>query len=322
MIHENNKTPFILIFGSGRSGTTLVREILNRHSKVNVLPETGFYDRLWAARRWLGPVRCKDCWVRWLYYILYESYDPEMKNYQDAFSALVEEFSRKAPERPADMFIRVTQTLGMQKGKSIVGEKTPRHVLYAGTIFEQIPESLGILVVRDPRAVVASMVKRGDLADEVWKAAVEWRLSSDRSQELIAKYRRRILVVSYEQLVLKPRDEITRLCRFLGIDIEDQMEEGGAYNSSYGLKAGSGISTDSLDKWKDVLGPEEIHTIERIAGVRLEEFGYKPQGNVLSRLEIKENLLYLRYQAETFMGHLGIRPNRAYLRHLKCKVWL
>lgn len=314
-----NGSPFIFVFGSGRSGTTLVREILNQHPDINILPETGFYDRLWGARRMLGAVRCRDARIRWLYYLLYQSYDPAMTVYRQYFANVTDEFEKNAPRDENEFFIRFVKTLGELKGKKIFGEKTPRHLLYWEKVLSEIPGSQAIITMRDPRAVVSSMLKRGDLASDVWKAAVEWRLYTDTIRQIIDKYGARVKLVKYEDLVLDSVKVIGEICEFIGVEFCSTMQQGGESNSSYGQK-NVGIFSDSLERWRKELTTTELELVERIAGDGLVEYGYRPEAAISSTgLTMRERILYWWMMFEVMLGKVGLRPIRAYLRNFRCQ---
>lgn len=318
--YEKSGAPFIVIFGSGRSGTTLIREILNQHPLINVLPETGFYDRLWSARHLLGTPRCRDGLVRWLYYLLFQSYDPAMSVYRPYLADVIEEFTITPPSDENELFVRFAQILGEKKGKIIHGEKTPRHLLYWRKILEEVPNSRVILMVRDPRAVVASMLKRGDLASEAWRAAVEWRLFAETTKQIMSSNAGRVKVVLYEELIRDSVSTINSICEFLDIEYHPVMERGGVSNSSYNAGA-PGIFSDSLDRWKIELSKTEIQVVERISGPELAKYGYEEstKNNNFS-LTFKEAILYKKMQLEVILGNLGVRPNRAYLHNLRCRM--
>lgn len=321
VMKRNSMAPFTFIFGSPRSGTTLVREILNRHSRVNIVPETGFYDRLWAARRGLGSVTCRDSWVRWLYYFLFQSHDPGMEENRAAMPALIQEFTDRPPKGPDDFFARIVRYLGEARGKNVFGEKTPRHLLFWRRIFSGFPHARAIVTVRDPRAVVASVLGRGDLTDSVWKAAVEWRFFANVTKSLLNRQGLQVQLVSYEELVRNSLTVIQGLCDFLGLDFQSGMEQADGANSSYERPSGSGIFSNSLERWKSVLSQEEVALIERIVGSRLTGYGYKPAaGDNCGRLNGRELAYYGRMRAEVALGYLGLRPNRAYLRHLQSRL--
>lgn len=318
---RNSLTPLIFIFGSPRSGTTLMREILNQHSKVHIVPETGFYDRLWAARCGLGKVTARDSWVRWLYYVLFQSHDPGMMANRDTMPALIQEFTDRPPRGSDDFFIRTVSYLGEIRGKSVFGEKTPKHLLYWRRIFAGFPQARAIVMVRDPRAVAASMITRGDLVDSAWKAAVEWCCFADMAKSLLNRRNLQAKLVPYEELVQNSFTVIKGLCDFLGLDFQDGMVKVDGSNSSYGQPLESGIFTNSLGHWQGVLSQNEIAVIERIAGSRLARCGYKSTaGEHNGKLNKRELTYYLKMRAEIAIGYLGLRPNRAYLRHLQSRV--
>ena len=308
----------ILIVGVGRSGTTLVREILNKHPEVNIAPETSFYNRFWAARRLLGSIRIKHNIPKWIYYLLFHSHDPTMKEYNHLFLDLVTYFEKKPPRSHEQMFENILKLFAASRRKQIYGEKTPNHIFYIDYIKQKLPSARIVITIRDPRAVTASMIKRGDLYKEVYQPAIEWYIGMKKVRKLIRTWREDIFVIKYEDLVDNGYTVVRDLCEFLGLEFSESMLFPEETNTSFKeIKKRKGIYKDSKEKWREVLANEDIKTVERICSDIMLEFGYIPDNRrVYHYLTISEMKFKLFIETNITLGKLGFRPFRAYLNNV------
>ena len=97
--------------------------------------------------------------------------------------------------------------------------------------FLSIPNLKVIGIIRDGNDSVHSMMVRG--RSKFKKAARRWGEAMETIYAIKNMYRERILVVSFENLVLDPRATIHRVCDFLGLSFEDRMLEGHNLNPYY-----------------------------------------------------------------------------------------
>lgn len=92
-------------------------------------------------------------------------------------------------------------------------EKTPFHLRYIRNILEVLPESRFVVMIRDPRDVICSLMARGktfDLSLKLWKdsAEITTRLSSMCN----------VKIVKLEDLVANPNECLKDLLRFCGLE--------------------------------------------------------------------------------------------------------
>lgn len=308
----------ILIVGTGRSGTTLIREVLNKHPEVNIAPETSFYNRLWAARKLLGSIKIKHNIPKWIYYLLFHSHDPSMETYKPLFLDLITTFEKKTPTTYEDMFITILKQFAHFKGKKIYGEKTPNHIFYINYIKQKIPDAKIIVTIRDPRAVTASMINRGDLYNKVYQPAIEWYVGMKQVTKLLSLKKEDIFIIKYEDLVDNSQKVIENLCQFLKIEFYEDMLTPNETNTSFKeLKKKKGIYVEAKEKWRETLSKNDIKTVERICLKYMVDFGYNPDSSNISHyLSFSE--LYFKFFLEWNIkaGKLGIRPFRAYLNNI------
>jgi hypothetical protein len=285
--------PFVV--GVGRSGTTLLRLMLDAHPRMAVPPETHFLpdvikaaDRgagpdgvvevLRASRRW-GDMGISDSDIRARFHSL-----PRF----DATSAARAIYRAYAEER----------------GKERWGDKTPKYSLVMGEIEDALPEARFIHLIRDARAVALSRVKmvagRGEKPPRPAGVAARWakRIRQAREQgETLGGY----LEVRYEDLVTAPEPTLRRVCDFAELHFDAAMlayhEHAGerlseiardlpdAEGKRKGVVAGEHRlrvhamakeppSKDRISSWREQMSEEDQRACEEAAGDLLAELGY------------------------------------------------
>ncbi len=208
----NKVRPPFFIMGCPRSGTTLVAQILDSHSRIAVYLETNYYALFRSDLDWYGDLGQTSNLERLISNVL------EAIRVQGVTPPAVEDLLKALV---APTFEGVLTTLlhlyAQQQGKVIAGEKSPMHCRYLAEILENFPESPVIYVMRDPRDVVRSMQKafgvRTDGAVELWNEAF---LSYSEAS-------RPVHLVRYEELVRKPVEAVGAMCAFLGQSYEPTM---------------------------------------------------------------------------------------------------
>lgn len=163
------------------------------------------------------------------------------------------------------------------------GTKEVWAVEFVPLLARAFPDARFVLVVRDPRAVVASLVgmARRDPTQAAhplsylrhWRKQVAFRERFARDPELAPRVR----TLVYERLVRDPEGELRALCAWLGIEFEPRMLElAWAGNSSFGEQRG--VDPAAAERWREKLAPELAALAELVCGPDLELVGYEPLG--------------------------------------------
>jgi hypothetical protein len=199
----------IFVGGSPRSGTTLVQNILDSHPDVCGAPEFFCVPDIVEVRKNLH-------WfisVKWIDTIC--SYD----DVDRSIARLIE-----------DLLL----PLADKQGRTFLSEKTPRTGLVFSELLNIFPAARFIHVVRDPRAVVASLLqvgkrqkergrKQGRGTNTVAAAINHVKAHVCAGLAASAASPERVFTVIYEELVSNPETETKKLCQFLKIPWSEEM---------------------------------------------------------------------------------------------------
>lgn len=212
--------PFVL--GVGRSGTTMLRLMLDAHSQLAIPQETGFAEeierRLSAgtplAEAALGAI--SDCDNS-------SSFGLSTDDLAGAFADL--------PPGDRDgagtgLALRAFYSLyARSQGKTRAGDKTPIHTGHIVRLHRHLPEARFVHLIRDGRDVATSIRDLWFAPSRDLAALARWW----RETIAVARNQARdlppgtYLEVRYEELILNPESELLRICAFLDLPFEPQM---------------------------------------------------------------------------------------------------
>ena len=246
------RAPLFLV-GSERSGTTLLRLMLDHHPEiafekefdfaVELISESGDLPPLAAYRDWLGTVRGVDYTI-----------DRTL-----AYRALVDDFLR--------------QKQAASGGKPYIGATVHRR-------FDRIrhiwPDARYIHLVRDPRDVARSVVQKG-WAGNVYQAAEFWT-TAERCWDALAPHLAdgQAIEIRYEDLVLRTERVLEAVCAFAGVGYSAQMLDYTADAPQYPPPDPALVL-----QWRTRLPPADVALVELRTGDLLTRRGYAPSGNPL-----------------------------------------
>jgi hypothetical protein len=298
--------PYVFIVGCPRSGTTLLRRMVDAHRQIAITRETHWITKRFERRQGVTP----DGLVtpELLSWLLSDERFTRMGIGQDKLEELV------AGEEPVSYSTFVTGVFdlyGKGQGKRLVGDKTPGYVRRIPTLHALWPKARFVHLIRDGRDVCMSILnwKKAERVlgrfstwaeDQVTTAALWWewhvRLGREDSGSLPPKLYHE---VRYEALVSESAKECEKLCCFLDLPYDDAMlkfHEGRTKIKPHlDAKKGWWPLTPGLRKWSEQMPAKDLERFEAAAGDLLEELGYPracphPPDETLARaLRIRES---------------------------------
>jgi len=187
----------------------------------------------------------------------------------------------------------VLRIIGLSKtGARWSGSKEVWVIDFLPLLARMYPGARFFLIERDPRAIVASLLAMGEKdssqAAHFVSYARHWRKAIALRHQFMAdsSLAERVQVVSYEQLVREPVEVAKKACMHLRVEYRPEMLEvsatGWAGNSSYGDNRG--IYGQSLEKWRDKLGPANINAVEFLCAPEMTLTPYDFLGDDFGRL--------------------------------------
>jgi hypothetical protein len=267
--------PPLLILGVRRSGTTLLRVMLDRSSELAVPDESYFIPQLADRhRRPLDVDRFVDDLRRL----------PTLREW-----GLAPEDVR-ARIRPGSTLGKgiaaVYAAYAEREGKQRWGDKTPMYMQHLTLLERLFPNALYIHLIRDGRdAAVSFLNMPRAVVTETWAHprtvlgfACQWRTEVAAARALGRRVgAERYLEVRYETFVQESEAGLRRICEFAGLPYEPAMLD---YSGSVDLLAKphqqslSRPPTPGLRDWRRQMAPADVGAFESIAGDLLAELGY------------------------------------------------
>lgn len=226
----------IFVCGAPRSGTTLMRDLLDGHPAISILPCEGRYFGNWENRLH-GRANWVASWTReWLerlanpmnqppYWLLGRS-DADRSPYVGFARSMIawaREMSQ-APCRPLDaLALTFAATAPAKEGLRYWADKTPGYETQLETIWSRYPRAKVIVMLREPEAIAASYVTgvaRGRVRAPPAGAMLRnlaRSLSATRAA-LRSAPAGQLLLVPYESLVADRSAAMARAADFLDLE--------------------------------------------------------------------------------------------------------
>ena len=298
--------PFFIV-GASRSGTTMLRLLLNAHPNIGVPKELAYFERcarFTELERWkslaLNPADYQG-FVRGFLQkkkLALEGIDVEQ---------LEKEIIGSGPPDLARPFRMTMDAWAHKEGKTTWGEKTPKNLFYVDIIQEMLPDTKFVYIIRDPRAVVYSMNRFARFQDDSVLNAFNWLQAATKGYKLLMEQvpanRRHIL--KYEDLVADVEATTRSLCAFLEEPFDEGMLE--FYQKSRtnihphskelgGVKTlTQPITTVSVDKWRNGLTSTDIANVEAVCEREMKHFGYELTGEQLTGVHQAKLFMKMSY---------------------------
>lgn len=282
----------VFVGGCPRSGTTLLRSMLNAHPVLALPRETHFVIEAYRRRATFGDLRDEHNrrrLARWIVTRKRTQFDRLEVPRDRAVAAL-----SAAPPTVGSLVGTALKLYADRFDKPRWGDKRPVHVQEMPALLDMFPDAQFIAIVRDPRAVVASMKKLGWL-DSWYDGTVaggvdRWLYAVRAGRQALRRFREdQLLEIRYEDLVDDPAGVLSHVCTFLGLSDDGlgamlEFHRGDTdiptpQRSRYHPKLMQPVTDAALQSWNSVLTLEEVAFIEQTTSREMAHYGYEPRRN-------------------------------------------
>lgn len=255
---EDVSSGLLFIVGCGRSGTTLLKSILDANPEVSIPPETFFFTSivkndgnenmsldnkldLLLSKWWIADARVSKIELE----ALLKGKDGTWNN----------------------VFLALLGALSDGEGVKVFGEKTPAHISHVVNLLDVFTTAKVIHIVRDPRAVLSSYSSVPVGTNQVSGVISEW--SNAMAVHSMMGNNQRYHMLKYEDLTSNTEMEVKRICDFLEIVYTPLMLKfyerkalGYSVEQTHHKNTLSAVFNSSADAWKKKLSDTEIGMIE------------------------------------------------------------
>ena len=267
----------IFIFGSARSGTSLLSRIVGSHPNIGVPYESQIYNRFYPWLKYYGDLELEKNRNRLIKDLLQTDFLSEWDP-RPEFDDIVEVLDRNSFHGVVDALMKAW----LKKcGKVRWGEKTPWHMYFWREILEGFPDAKFISIVRDGRDSSISWQKARFGPKHIYQSAKRWKHFLDVFKEFKKNVKSENLYeLRYEDLLENPNKIVGEICEFLGEDYSDEMLAFHKTTKSYPTDKNNDknltqpLMRSNMEKWRQTLSQKELRIFEAVAGAELEQFGY------------------------------------------------
>jgi hypothetical protein len=310
----------VFVVGCQRSGSTLLGAMLGSHPDMVCLPEAQFISDLMPPGppdAPVDPAAVIDAVERhWRFQV----WEWDLAGRRPAHGEC------PATYRGALEWLVRTYDGDTKSGASTVWvEQQPGHVRALRDLVRHFPDLKAIHIVRDGRAVAASLLPLDWGPNDILPAATFWEQRVARGYAAAAFLGPdQLMHIRYEDIVRDPEAAMRRCADFIGVDFEPAMV------NSTGLRlprftehqhnlVGSMPNPKRIDAWRGKLKPREIEIFEATCGDLLRYLGYETaaaQPRPVSLLEklaqvgrdqFKKGVNHYRFKARTRTFEEGAR---------------
>jgi hypothetical protein len=267
--------PPLIVLGVGRSGTTLLRVMLDRSSQI-AIPYESFFVTPVAHRHGRRPDLDDFLLDLGRFYQLYEwGIDPE-----DVRPRLREGMTT------GEAIAAVFEVYAEHEGKPRWGDKTPLYMQHLPLLERLFPDALWVHLVRDGRDAALSFLELPEgFSGKTWaqprtaaQFAARWRTEILSARRLSTHVGGRYLELRYEDLVAEPEHELRRVCEHASLTWEPGMLDHTGVSEVAQMPEHRNIAqppTPGLRDWRSQLSREDALAFEQVAGDVLRSADYE-----------------------------------------------
>ncbi|MEP7159190.1 MAG: sulfotransferase [Chloroflexota bacterium] len=296
----------VFIVGASRSGTSLMRTLLELSGRMAIARENHFIGHLRESEgarfyfRRAGDLTNDETLSR-ITEMIYGGEFERSSRWREVSTFwhwLVSNVPRDDMERrllaaertERGLFVAFLRAYADSKERPIIGEKTPPHLAYVDTLLEWFPDGRVVHMLRDPRAVYVSDLRRrrnklrkpyswfaklpGLLPLVILvQTALVWRGAVKRHFDYQRRFPERYQLVRFEDLVREPRQTLSGLYHFLGVAMPDDPMN--VKVVSQGFRGGEqGLDAAAANRWREHISGLSRRLLELLLRGPMRRVGY------------------------------------------------
>lgn len=267
----------IFIVGMSRSGTKLLRDILNNSNEVAIPSfESHFIPYLVDNFTEKFPLNGED--AREFKELIKNSifYNEITKDNKYIGNIDLDKITSQKDLQSAVKSIILLLT-PQKKDTKVWGDKTPNNMLHMVKLKRAFPSAKFVHIIRDPRERALSTKKAWGTS--IVSSAERWRKGVTKARAQGVELGDDYAEITYEELTARPEHQIKRICKFIDIKYSSTMTQltrsAEVYKTAKNnTMAARSVLSGNVEKYKEWFSAKEISQIEDVCGDTLTEFGY------------------------------------------------
>jgi hypothetical protein len=271
----------IFIVGVHRSGTTLLRYMLNSSPRIYIPPESDFIPRFFG-RDPTGSLT--EARIAQLLDMIFDQYRL-VKEWQGARPAAAAFLAAMPDRTPAAFLDTLYGMYAQQHGAVRWGDKTPIYASYVDLIHRIFPRAKFVHIVRDGRDVALSMLDKWghEVHIDTYFAARNWVRRIRRAQASGSRLGPGLFYeLRYEDLVQEPEAVLRPLCDFLDEPYIPDMAQPHRLGRSqiaagdFHAQVRQPPGPSRIARWQSEMSAADLRLFQHVASDLMLELGYEP----------------------------------------------
>jgi hypothetical protein len=281
------KVPIFFILGSPRSGTYLLRFILDSHENIYIPLENPYIPFLY--KKYKNTKKWNDISFEKLYHdlTLFKPFSLWKTDKNKLKKEILEVGANASFQTICKIIHSNYYSITPKKEILIIGDKNPPYAVNNKVIRKLFPDAKYIHLVRDYRGFAFSMLKTDIFRPIVSSLITRWKYQNKKIEKFKVKIPGNFTTVRYEDLVDDPEITIKRICTFLNIEYKAEMIQHSqrenlntVFNENvigkYHNSLTESINSSKKDEWRKGLSEHQIKICDYIVGSFSEKYNFIP----------------------------------------------
>lgn len=275
MLETQAYTGPLFIIGMPRSGTKLLRNLLNRHARIAIPDiETEFLPWLAQHAGEFSELTLEENFDRFYERVSKAPYFVYRKEAGRCLTARQWQTACRRYDAAGLFEALIRIDVGAPAGSGIIwGDKSPSYIRHVPLLASLFPSARFIHIVRDVRDYCLSINKAW--GKDMLRAAQRWADDVGAVSHALSSLPNPHLMVRYEDLLTNAESVLRQCCSLLDLDFDPEMLHLDKPSENLGdAKGQTRIVAENLGKYRQRMPEYTLRRIEEIAGEVLEAHGY------------------------------------------------